>query len=250
MSFGMSTIAIGDIHGNFQALDHLLNRITPEICSDDTVVFLGDYIDRGSRSKDCIDRILDFKSSTKGSVETLLGNHEQWLMRTYNDYTRHSWLLGMEAFETIKSYSTTAEMNLRREAEKAGPLLITDRVSLPYDFFFRVVPKEHIEFFRGLRAFYQTPEAVYVHGGVNPEIGRLEDQESDDLIWGTDNFPEQYSGLDLVVYGHICEPVIDNKGWPNPRAIARTWGLDTICKGVLTALRLPEKVIIQSDRFK
>ena len=47
----MSTIAIGDVHGNLAALDDLLNRITMEVSADDTVVFLGDYIDRGPDSK-------------------------------------------------------------------------------------------------------------------------------------------------------------------------------------------------------
>jgi serine/threonine protein phosphatase 1 len=245
----MSTFAIGDIHGNFQALDQLLNRIDSEICADDTVVFLGDYIDRGPRSKDCVDRILDFSRSTKGSVVTLLGNHEQWLMRTYNDHTKHSWLLGMEAFETIRSYSPEAETKLKRETEKAGLRLIINHVALPYGFFFRAIPKEHIEFFKGLRSFYQTPEAVYVHGGVNPEIDRVEDQEPEDLIWGNDDFPDRYRGHDMVIYGHVCKPEFDSKGWPNPRIKGKTWGLDTICQGVLTALRLPEKMIIQSDRF-
>lgn len=249
MSFEMSTFAIGDIHGNLQALDQLLNRIHSDICSDDTVVFLGDYIDRGPRSKDCIDRILEFSSSTKGSVATLLGNHEQWLMRTYDDHTKHSWLLGMEAFETIRSYSTEAETKLKREAEIAGLRLITGHVALPYDLFFRTIPQRHIEFFKGLRPFYQTPEAVCVHGGVNPAIDRVEDQAPDDLIWGNDDFPESYRGNDIVIYGHTCKPEIDDKGWPTPRVKGKTWGLDTICQGVLTALRLPEKMIIQSDRF-
>ena len=43
----MSTIAIGDLHGNLEALDDLLEELTPEIKSEDTIVFLGDYIDRG-----------------------------------------------------------------------------------------------------------------------------------------------------------------------------------------------------------
>ncbi len=90
----MSTIAIGDIHGNLRALEDLLNRIIPHICSDDIVVFLGDYIDRGPDSKGCIEAILSFRDSYSGSVATLLGNHEQWLMRTYEDNTSHSWLLG------------------------------------------------------------------------------------------------------------------------------------------------------------
>jgi serine/threonine protein phosphatase 1 len=86
----MSTIAIGDVHGNFTALDDLLNRITPHIHIEDTVVFLGDYIDHGPDSKNCIERIISFQSNARGGVITLLGNHEQWLMRTYEDHTRHS----------------------------------------------------------------------------------------------------------------------------------------------------------------
>lgn len=245
----MSTIAIGDIHGNFQALDNLLSRITSDVSSEDMVVFLGDYIDRGPRSKDCIERIIDFQNNIKGSVVTLLGNHEQWLMRTYKDYTKHSWLLGMEAFETIDSYSTEAKIKLKQEAEKAGLKLITDHVYLPYDLFFEAVPEKHIEFFKNLRSFYRTRDAVCVHGGLSPAVGCLEDQASDHLIWGTDDFPSRYDGSDIVLYGHTGDPVIDKDGWPHPRILGKTCGLDTICKGVLTALKLPGKIIIQSDRF-
>ena len=245
----MSTIAIGDIHGNYRALDQLLSRIGPDICPNDTVVFLGDYIDRGPESKHCIERILDFQNSAKGMVVALLGNHEQWFMRTYKDYTKHSWLLGMEAFETIESYSPAAKALLHREAEKAGYRLITDHVALPYDSFFETVPKEHMIFFENLVPYCRTPEAVCVHGGLNPAAGRAEEQESDDLIWGTDDFPEKYEGPDIIVYGHTCNPAIDETGWPNPRIVGNTLGLDTICKRVLTALRLPENKIIQSDRF-
>ena len=78
----MSTIAIGDIHGNLRALEDLLSRITPELNAGDTVVFLGDYIDRGPDAKGCIQTILDFRRTTNGRVVTLLGNHEEWMLRT------------------------------------------------------------------------------------------------------------------------------------------------------------------------
>ncbi len=68
----MSTIAIGDIHGNLHALDDLLTRVTTELGSDDTVAFLGDYIDRGPDSKGCIERILDFRRTSKARVVALL----------------------------------------------------------------------------------------------------------------------------------------------------------------------------------
>ena len=56
----VATIAIGDVHGNRAALDDLLTRLEPDLEASDTVVFLGDYIDRGPDSKGCIDRILRF----------------------------------------------------------------------------------------------------------------------------------------------------------------------------------------------
>lgn len=245
----MSTIAIGDVHGNFPALDDLLQRITPHISMEDTVVFLGDYIDRGPDSKDCIESIISFQNNARGRVITLLGNHEQWLVRTYEDHTSHSWLLGMEAFETIRSYSPYAEERLRKEAEREGLRLVMERVSLPYEIFFETVPKEHIRFLKNLRIFCRTPDAVCVHGGLSPEGGCVEEQLCDDLIWGTDDFPERYEGRDLVLYGHTGNPVMDDNGSPHPRIVGRTYGIDTISKGVLTALKLPENIILQSDRF-
>jgi len=79
---------------------------------------LGDYIDRGPDPKGCIDRIIAFRDASPGTVIALMGNHEDWLLRTYHDYTRHSWVLGMEAFDTIRSYSQEAEMLLRAELER------------------------------------------------------------------------------------------------------------------------------------
>ena len=57
----MSSIAIGDVHGNAAGLRDLLDQLRPEVTDADTVVFLGDYIDRGPDSKGCVDEILAFK---------------------------------------------------------------------------------------------------------------------------------------------------------------------------------------------
>ena len=67
----MATVAIGDIHGNREALEDLLARLEVALQTYDTVMFLGDYIDRGSDSKGCIDRILQCsrrESSDRGYV--------------------------------------------------------------------------------------------------------------------------------------------------------------------------------------
>jgi serine/threonine protein phosphatase 1 len=240
----MSTIAIGDIHGNLEALDELLKQLTPEIKSEDTIVFLGDYIDRGPDSKACIQRIIEFRHNAKARVVTLLGN--QWLLRTYADHTSHSWLLGMEAFQTVLSYSAPAAARLKDAAAKAGPQLFMGRTSLPYEVFFEAVPPEHLTFLTGLEAFCRTADAVCVHGGLDPGGGRVEEQRSNDLVWGNEGFPERYRGEELVVYGHANNPVLDRKGWPHPRVLGRTYGMDTISCGVLTALQLPEERVFQS----
>ena len=244
----MATIAIGDIHGNIAALEDVLAQVASGLTADDVVVFLGDYVDRGPASKACIDRILDFRSRSDAKVVTLLGNHEDWLLRTLRDPTRHSWLLGTEAFDTIASYSPAAAIKLRRAAEEAGAELLTARTALPYHAFFSCVPATHLAFFEGLVPYHRTAEAIYVHGGLDPRTRTLEEQPLSAFIWGTDDFLEAYDGDEMVVYGHWDNALVDADGWPRPRIGNRTIGIDTISHGVLTALRLPDGTIFQSLR--
>ena len=244
----MSTIAIGDIHGNIAALEDVLDQVMSALTANDSVVFLGDYIDRGPSSKTCIDRILDFRSHSNAKVVTLLGNHEDWMLRTLRDPTRHSWLLGMEAFDTIASYSPAAAIELRRAAEEAGAALLTARTALPYETFFSCVPKTHMAFFEGLVPYHRTIEAIYVHGGLNPRIHTIEEQPVDALVWGTSDFLAAYDGDATVVYGHWGNAVVDADGWPQPCIGKRTIGIDTSSHGVLTAFRLPDGRTFQSHR--
>src|SRR5690349_6632760 len=123
----MATISIGDIHGNLDALVELLEQIRGEVGGNDTVVFLGDYIDRGPDTRGCVDAILAFRRDVPAEVVCLLGNHEDWLLRTLHDHSRHSWLLGMEAFDTIRSYSSDAALVLSEEVTNAGTELYLGR---------------------------------------------------------------------------------------------------------------------------
>ena len=53
------TIAIGDIHGCSTALVALLELIAPQ--PDDTLITLGDYVDRGIDSKGVLDLLIALK---------------------------------------------------------------------------------------------------------------------------------------------------------------------------------------------
>lgn len=244
----MATVAVGDIHGNLPALHDLLQQLRDEVGCGDVVVFLGDYIDRGPDSRGCIDAILTFRDEVRADVVCLRGNHEEWLLRTLDDYTRHSWLMGMEGLDTIRSYSKDAERVLRQALSEAGLKIYMGRWNLPYDVFFEAVPLAHRTFFAQLQLSFRRDGCIFSHAGLDPRVSNLENQTDDALIWGDATFPESYRGAETVVYGHWNNAQLDPDGWPRPRIHGRTIGLDTISHGVLSAVRFPDRHLFQSAR--
>ena len=78
----------------------------------------------------------------------------------------------------------------------------------------------------------------------------IERQTRYDLIWGGSTFPNGYEGADLIVYGHRDTVTFNGNGWPAPRIVGRTIGIDTLSQGVLTAIRLPDRRLFQSARYE
>ena len=72
----MRTLAIGDIHGCFNALTTMADAI--QFRPDDLIVLLGDYIDRGPDSKRVVDWILEQRSVL--NFIALRGNHEAMIL--------------------------------------------------------------------------------------------------------------------------------------------------------------------------
>lgn len=244
----MATVAIGDVHGNLNALEDLLAKVLPTLTRRDVVVFLGDYIDKGPDVPGCIDRIIRLREQAPCTVVTLMGNHEHSMLRTWNDPTSHSWIW-IGGFETIQSYSADAAAALQAEMEAAGPRLITEKPPLPYHLFFERMPPAHQAFFRALKPYHETDDVLCVHAGIDPDGGPIDLRGLEALLWGKDDFPDQYRGARSVVYGHWENPMEDETGWPWPRIQGnRTYGIDTISRGILTALRFPDGEIIQSKK--
>jgi hypothetical protein len=164
------------------------------------------------------------------------------------DPQKHSWLLGMDGYTTIRSYSPAAERTIRAAAKQARGDLYGGSAALPYEAFFAAMPDEHREFFASLNRYHQTADCVCTHAGLRPDVHDLASQGRT-LTWGHNQFPDAYRGVAAVMYGHTNDADLDADGWPWPRVVGRTYGLDTISHGVLTAVALPGGDVIQSARY-
>jgi serine/threonine protein phosphatase 1 len=198
---GQAVYAIGDVHGRLDLLDDLLARIRQDADrhhSDErrSLVFLGDYIDRGSESRGVIERLLADPLPGFGTVR-LMGNHEEAMLAFLDgDSDGLDWL-SFGGLETLMSYGVPLR-SLPRTAEAVEAL----RMALA-----EAVPACHVGFIRACVLHHSVGDYLFVHAGVRPGIA-LERQTSTDLMWIRDDFLRARLPLPgrVVVHGHtICD---------------------------------------------
>ena len=98
----MRTLAVGDIHGCFRALDALATfaAFTP----DDRVITLGDYVDRGPDSRRVIEWLVD--RNENGRLVPLRGNHELMMLAARQSDRHHDEWLACGGDAVLSSYCT------------------------------------------------------------------------------------------------------------------------------------------------
>jgi len=210
-------IAIGDIHGCADSLNALLNTLSPY--TDRVFVFIGDYIDRGPDSKKVIDLLIDFSSSHECIM--LRGNHEQMLLDAIATGNSELWLHN-GGQETLDSYSGQLNQLL--------------------------LPPEHQKFFNNTRYFYDTPQYLFVHGGIPPDLTVKEALQEyslyQEFMWYREHLKTSQNIWEKkVVFGHtpMSDPLIKN----NKIAIDTGCVYSYIEKfSKLTAIKLPEEEFI------
>ena len=167
-------MAIGDIHGCDVALSTLLEgiRLTPE----DTVIALGDFIDRGPNSRAVIDRLIHL--SQEVTLIGICGNHEEALLQSLERGSPRMLWIGAGAIATLDSYGGS----------------LSD------------IPQDHIEFLKSLRDYWQTETHIFVHANVEPNTP-LEQQSTVWLRWDkfTGDEIRHMSGK-TVICGHTGLP--------------------------------------------
>jgi serine/threonine protein phosphatase 1 len=185
--------AIGDIHGRLDLLDELLARISSDIALRPTArplyVFLGDYIDRGSASRETIDRLIEH-GNTHESV-FLKGNHELIAIKCLSDRGLFDQWLRLGGLETLVSYGVPAETlaNGKQIAELQSA-------------FHGALPQAHFRFFRDLKNSFECGDFFFAHAGVKPNV-ELSRQKENDLLWIRGEFLTSKDDFGkIIVHGH------------------------------------------------
>jgi serine/threonine protein phosphatase 1 len=107
------TLVFGDIHGGLRALEQLLERVALQ--PDDTLIFLGDYVDGWSESAQVIDLLIGL--SQKYDCIFIKGNHDLWCGRWLNLGATNPVWEENGGRATIKSYIGTGLLS--SEAHKS-----------------------------------------------------------------------------------------------------------------------------------
>ena len=244
------TFAIGDIHGDLAALQVLFARL-PQLAENDTVVFLGDYIDRGPDSAGVVSWLREFAAATPAKVVFLRGNHEDaWLQVIEPGWPEFIMPRGTGCLEGYRSFTGKPVPH-----DEESPTL--EEMQAMYDGSF--LPEDVVAWLKSLAFFYEDDHAIYVHAGIKrdgdhfPHPSQVEPQRA--LLWLRDrDFFENYRGK-LVVFGHTTTRTLPNELstytpddpsdlWAGPACV----GLDTACGkgGFLTAFELPAQRVYES----
>jgi len=194
--------AVGDIHGCASALRRLFDQIQADArtrgVQRPTVVFLGDYVDRGLHSKQVLDLLSSRELLQRFDPILLMGNHDQYMLQACRDRLEgdrlFQWLAAWGGAETVESYGVE-----------------TGRRSLP-DFvadFRAAAPPEHLRLLEGLELSRRIDGIFFCHAGVAPGVP-LENQNAETLLYGTRAFLGHEGDFGArIVHGHFAVAAVE-----------------------------------------
>jgi serine/threonine protein phosphatase 1 len=227
---GQLIYAIGDIHGCYDQLRTLLAEIVRDAQSHangrtTTLVFCGDYVDRGPASRDVLDALCWLERKRPFHLQFLLGNHEQVMLNYLTAPAENAAWLHFGAADTLLSYGVTPpEPDDAPEAHRAARDDLLERL-----------PVSHLHFLERLELMVGVGDYAFVHAGIRPGVP-LTKQVKEDLLWIRDEFVESEQQHDrIIVHGHTW---LDDR----PQAHRYRIGVDTGVyeTGVLTAVRIED----------
>jgi serine/threonine protein phosphatase 1 len=168
------TLAIGDIHGHNAALETLIEFA--KLAGSDTVVTLGDYVNRGPDSRAVIETLLELRKRV--NLVPLFGNHESMTLQAAENWGAFEAWCDCGGRATLRSYG----------------------IQSMDDF-----PEAHLGFMRSCLRYYETEKHIFVHANLDPSLP-MEEQFDSDLLWQhLIRAPSHISGK-VMICGHTPQP--------------------------------------------
>ena len=172
----MALYAIGDIHGCFTALTTLFDQNV--IKKKDTVVFVGDYVDKGPQTMQVIDWLLDKQSAY--NFHFIKGNHEFIMEDALNSQAQFERWLNAGGRETLDSYGIEPVENWENE-----------------------LPQTHWNFIRNCVSYIEIGTYIFVHAGLETNVP-ITAQTNETLFWKKFETPSPYGKGKKVICGHTA----------------------------------------------
>jgi serine/threonine protein phosphatase 1 len=175
------TYAIADLHGRYDLLSEAVTKVVEHSKSDRlaTIITLGDYVDRGPKSRQVIERLM-YWGSPDLKLVCLKGNHEDIMWQCCRQPIKAGWWMDNGGGATLISYG-----------QNYGDVVDV-----------KVVPEQHLRWIEELPLMHVDRHRVYVHVGVDPDLP-LAAQDPDQLLWKIYKGADQRGhGARHVVHGH------------------------------------------------
>ncbi len=133
---GRRTWAIGAVHGEFERLCALHEKLTARLRPDDDIVYLGNFLGRGASVAKTVDELLGFRRAflakppdEHGDIFFLRGGQEEiWHKLLQIQFSTGpgdilEWMLGQGAGATLSAYGSTGDDGLA--AAREGVVALT-----------------------------------------------------------------------------------------------------------------------------
>jgi serine/threonine protein phosphatase 1 len=190
---GVRVYAVGDIHGRADLLTKTFARIdayeAAHPANHSITVFLGDYVDRGLRSREALDQLIDSQRNRR--VVALRGNHDDSMLRALHDMDVALRWMAAGGRETLHAYGIAVPVDVDRDSIHTVMALAVKQI-----------PDSHKAFLEKLLLYATIGDYAFIHAGIRPGIP-LENQSPDDLMSIRQPFLDCVTPHDFViVHGH------------------------------------------------
>lgn len=231
----MRILAVGDIHGGLKGLTQVIERA--KITNDDTLIFLGDYVDGWSESAQVIDYLIQL--SKTNTCIFIKGNHDVWCEQWLAEGIENQVWYIHGGKETIESYQ-----NFTKDQKR-----------------------DHLDFFEAMPLYHvDNQKRLFVHAGFTSMHGverefEVQNFYFDRTLWemaltmdrrikkDSEIYPNRLKHYKEIYIGHT--PTI-NYFKMHPMNAVNVWNIDTgaAFTGRLSIIDVDTKEIYQSDILK